>query len=140
MFTLPYTLSSRPERSGAEGPAVSFSHGSLRSAQVGFISSMSHIFFSRLHRLMLFSFNRVKNILITFKPNQPVASIRIGETGDHALAMLLNPMPDVVCHSAIENVRPASDDVHVVVMIPFTHTFTITGLGRAGMRARAAKS
>jgi hypothetical protein len=30
-------------------------------------------------------------------------------------------MLDVVRHSAIENVRPASDDVHVVVMIPLTH-------------------
>jgi hypothetical protein len=47
MFKLSQILLSRPKRSVAEGPAVSFRHASLKSAQVGFVSSIRHIFFCR---------------------------------------------------------------------------------------------
>src|ERR1700722_5054090 len=50
-----YTLSSRPERSGVERSAVSFLHASLRSAQVGFVCSISQIFFARPQCLICFS-------------------------------------------------------------------------------------
>ncbi len=60
--------------------------------------------------------------MISFKPNQPATLIRFSKPLNRAVSMLFHPMANIIRHSAIKNMRPASNDVHVVVMFPGTHT------------------
>ena len=110
-----------------ERSAVSFLHASLRSAHVGLVCSISHIFFARPQRLICFSIDRVVDVLIALVPNEAMAAVIGGETRNDSFPVFFRASPHAIRHSDVKNVRPASDDIDVIVML--SHCFN-------GLRAK----
>jgi hypothetical protein len=120
----PYPLSSRPERSEVEGSAVPIRHASLRSAQVRFVCSISHILRPSPSLNLLFPIKSVTDVLITFEPDESIALVNLSETRNRGPSMLLHSTLDAIGYSAIENVRSTGDNVNVVVVLSSAHLKT----------------
>ncbi len=71
---------------------------------------------------LLFTCDCVANVLKTFVPNETVALIHRGKTGDLSISMLLDSTTETVSYPAVENVRSTGYDIYVVVMFSLAHS------------------
>jgi hypothetical protein len=72
---------------------------------------------------LLLPTNRIPDIPVVFKPNQPIASVITRKTRTFRLAMFFRPSLNAIRDSHIENVRTARHNINVVVMF-FSHLHT----------------
>jgi hypothetical protein len=70
---------------------------------------------------LLFPIDSVTDPLVAFEPNESIALVFLCEARNRSLSMFLQPTLHAIGQSAVENMRSASDDVNVVVMLSFAH-------------------